>query len=244
MENSFNTLFSSIDVSSLYDVFEHNIQPIAITNCDWESGIKFVYVNRAFCNETQYLKEELIGQSPKIFQGKDSDKKVLKELKTELIRNENFVGQSVNYRKDGTAYYVKWSISPLKDNENNTKAYISFQTIIDKEIKLEYEKLLSSIVDISNNLILATNVEGIIVYINKAFSNKLGYGSEELIGKHTRVLKSGKQNNLFYKKMWHTLIKDGHFSDIFISKKKDGTFFMIKKIYLQLKMKMEERYIM
>ncbi len=196
MDSSFSKLFSNIDTNSFYNMMEHNIQPIAITNSNWEEGIKFLYVNRAFCNETKYLKEELIGQSPKIFQGKDSNQKVLRELKKSLQEDKNFVGQSVNYRQDGTPYYVKWSISPLKDNKNNTIAYISFQTIIDKEIKLEHEKLLSSIVDISKNFILVTNLEGIIVYVNKAFSLKLGYSEDELIGKHTRILKSDVQKDV------------------------------------------------
>lgn len=210
-------------------MFEHSVQPIAITSSDWENGIKFIYVNRAFCNETKYLKENIIGQSPKILQGQESNQKVLSDLKKTLQADQNFIGQSVNYRKDGTPYYVKWSISPLKDSDNKTMAYISFQTVIDKEIKIEHEKLLSSIVNVSNNLILVTNLEGIIVYVNQAFSTKLGYSKEELIGKHTRVLKSGVQNNHFYKKMWKSIIQTGSFSDIFISKKSDGTLFYDKK---------------
>ncbi len=224
-----NKLLELSNINSLLNAFENSIEPIAITDANWDNGIKFIYVNSIFCLETGYLQEELIGQNPKILQGEESNYKILNELKRELIDGNDFIGQSVNYRKDGSSYNVKWSISPLKDKNNNTIAYISFQKIIDQKIKFENEKLLSSIVENSNNLILVTDLNGVIVYTNKTFNTTLGYGKDELTGKHSRILKSDMQDDEFYKTMWRTLLKNGSFSGVFESKKKDGTFFYDKK---------------
>ena len=53
--------------------------------------------------------------------------------------------------------------------------------------------------------ILITNVnwkDGLkIIYVNRDFCNATGYQKEELICKHTRVLKSGLQSNEFYKRI-------------------------------------------
>lgn len=227
--NMIQEIFNKIDHDSFNDIFEHCIDPVIITDANWKDGLSILYVNRAFCNVTGFMRKELIGKNPKIFQGTESNEKVIKELKTELIKGNNFIGQSINYKKDGSSYIVKWSISPLKDKNNNIIGYISFQKSIERKVQLKHEKLLSSIVNISNNLILVTDLEGVIVYINKAFSEKLGYEKEELIGKHSRVLKSGKQDDEFYKLMWNSILSTGKFSDIFISKKKDGTLFYDKK---------------
>lgn len=234
MKNILN-LFNALDTKTFYTLFDHAIEPIVITDANLLDGVKILFANRVFCTTTGYTQEELIGKSPKLFQGKDSNHKILRELKGELLKGNDFVGQSVNYKKDGSSYIVKWSILPLKDKNANTIGYISFQKVIDKEINLKHEKLLSSIVSISTNLILVTDIEGIIVYTNDAFCKKLGYSKEELLGKHTRILKSGKQDNNFYKKMWRSILKTGKFSDIFISRKKDNTLFYDKKDISTLK---------
>jgi diguanylate cyclase (GGDEF)-like protein/PAS domain S-box-containing protein len=226
---------NDIDIKSLYSSFEHSIDPIAITDSNWEEGIKFIYVNRAFCTQTGYLKEELIGKSPKIFQGEESNKILLQELKEDLQNDKDFIGQGINYKKDGTKYFVKWSISPLKDKNGKTIAYISYQKVLEKIVKFENEKLLSSIVQNSENLIIATDLNGIIVFTNEAFNNTLGYKQDELIGKHSRILKSGKQDKGFYKSMWRSLLRDGVFEGVFESKRKDGSLFYDKKYIKTLK---------
>ena len=159
----------------------------------------------------------------------------MNELKVNLLDGKDFIGQSVNYRKDGSTYFVKWSISPLKDTESNIIAYISFQKIVDKKVKLTNEKLLSSIVKNSNNLILVTDLNGVIVYTNETFNKTLGYSEDELIGKHTRVLKSNMQDEEFYKNMWRELLKYGTFNGVFESRKKDGTLFYDKKYITTIK---------
>ncbi|WP_428739542.1 sensor domain-containing diguanylate cyclase [Sulfurimonas sp.] len=228
--DQFVALFKGMSQKSLYEIFETSFDPVAVTDANWEEGLKIIYVNEAFCSATGYSKEEMLGQNPKILQGKESNYKILKELKRELKKGKTFVGQTTNYKKNKTPYFVKWSIIPIKSKEEKILGYISFQKIIDKKnLDVKHDKLLSTIVDISTNLILVTDLEGVIVYINQSFSEKLGYRKEELIGKHSRILKSDAQNKKFYQRMWHSILKKGKFSDIFISRKKDGTLFYDKK---------------
>lgn len=227
--NTAENFFDNITISSVIKGFDFSIVPVVITNCDWENGIKILYANQALCNATGYKQEEIIGQNPKIFQGKDSNYEILNELKDELLQGNDFIGQTINYKKDGTPYHVRWTISHLYDQNNQLIGYISLQKIITKTDYLNVDKLLSAIVNISNNLILATNLEGYIIYANDAFKKKLGYTQDELIGEHSRKLKSGIQDKEFYKRMWKQLLHQGSFNDVFISKKKDGTLFYDKK---------------
>ena len=228
--DQFTSLFSSMDQKSLYEIFETSFDPVVVTDANWEDGVKIIYVNEAFCDATGYSKEEVLGENPRILQGKDSNYKILKELKRELQKGHNFVGQTTNYKKNKMPYFVKWSIVPIKDENEEILGYISFQKIIEKRgLELKQDKLLSSIVDISKNLILVTDLEGFIIYINHSFSEKLGYKKEELIGRHSRILKSDVQDKKFYRKMWQSILSKGKFSDTFVSRKKDGTLFYDKK---------------
>lgn len=222
-------ILQNITIKALLQSFDNALDPIVITDTNWDDGLKIIYVNKAFCDTSEYPKEQILGKSPKILQGKNSNYEVLSELKKSLQQDKNYVGQTINYKKSGISYYVKWSISPLKDQNNNTIGYISFQKVIDRKIDFNHEKLLSTVVDISKNLVLVSDIEGNIVYVNNSFCKKLGYDKDELVGQHTRVLKSGEQNSSFYQKMWRAILKKGTFSDVFISKKKDGSLFYDKK---------------
>jgi diguanylate cyclase (GGDEF)-like protein/PAS domain S-box-containing protein len=228
--DQFVSLFSSMDQKSLYEIFETSFDPVVVTDANWEEGVKIIYVNEAFCDATGYSKEEVVGENPRILQGRDSNYKILKELKRELQKGHSFVGQTTNYKKNKIPYFVKWSIVPIKDENEEILGYISFQKIIEKRgLELKQDKLLSSIVDISKNLILVTDLEGFIIYINQSFSEKLGYKKEELVGRHSRILKSDVQDKKFYRRMWQSILSKGKFSDVFISRKKDGTLFYDKK---------------
>ncbi len=57
----------------------------------------------------------------------------------------------------------------------------------------------------TNNGVLVTTPDGMILSSNKAFETLTGYSEEYLIGKNPRILKSQKQNNTFYIDMWNTL---------------------------------------
>lgn len=232
--SSFN--FNIISMKSMFKAFDYALEPIALTDANLTDGVKFIYVNPSFLKETGYSKEELVGESPKILQGPKSNKEMLLKLKENLLRDEDFKGQTINYKKDSTPYIVQWSISPLKDVYNKTVAFISIHKILTKEIEaLNNNILFENIIGQSPQAILVSDLEANIIYTNEAFAKNIGYSVDELIGKHTRILKSGKQGAAFYQKMWLGLLNHQRFEGIFVSKKKDGSFFYDKKIITLVK---------
>ena len=229
-KNDINSLLDALTSTSLLRVFDNALDPIAITTTNWEEGIKFLYVNKAFCRETGYTSEEVLGKSPKILQGEKTNKDILKELKTQLLAGESFIGQNSNYTKKHIEYIVTWSISPLYDVQGKLIAYISFQKVITKLMDMQEENfLLQSVVKKAPGMILVTDTMANIVYVNDAFCQNMGYLESELLGQNARVLKSGKQDKHFYQNMWKFLLKNGYFEDVFLNKKKDGTLFYDKK---------------
>ena len=79
-------------------------------------GPHIVYANPAFTAMTGYATHEVLGRSPRILQGLDTSPTVLQTLRDCLRSGTNFVGEAINYRKDGSPYSVAWNVSPLHDD--------------------------------------------------------------------------------------------------------------------------------
>lgn len=90
-------------------------------------GPIFVHVNDAFVRMTGYQREELIGSTPRILQGADTDRRILNRLKSNLQAGDSFEGQTWNYRKDGTPYLVEWTISRLRHDGQGIDYFFSVQ---------------------------------------------------------------------------------------------------------------------
>jgi len=80
-------------------------------------GYPIIYVNSAFCELTGYGPHEVMGKSPSILQGPDTDADVLNRLNRDLVEGRLFYGKAINYRKDGSQFMMEWKIAPIRDEK-------------------------------------------------------------------------------------------------------------------------------
>lgn len=101
---------------------------VVITTGDLElPGPIFVHVNDAFTRMTGYTRAEILGATPRILQGPDTDRAVLNRLKSNLRAGDSFEGRAWNYRKDGTPYLVEWTITRLRHDGEGLDYFFSVQ---------------------------------------------------------------------------------------------------------------------
>ena len=77
----------------------------------------------------------------------------------------------------------------------------------------------------SSGSIMITDSEGIIEYVNPAFTKITGYSAAEAIGQTPRFLKSGRQDAAYYENMWETISHGNNWQDKVIDRNKDGSLF-------------------
>jgi len=70
--------------------------------------------------------------------------------------------------------------------------------------------------------LLVTDSRGIIVHTNPSFSRITGYQAEDVLGSQPSILKSGRQDASFYRRMWDALQRDGVWSGEIWNRRKSG----------------------
>jgi PAS domain S-box-containing protein len=114
---------------------------ILVTDIGDESrGPEIVYANPAVCEITGYSADELVGQSPKMLQGPDTDPAVMRQLRRDLDSGLFFNGQTINYRKDGTPFTMEWSISTLAGESGHPEYFVAVQ----RDVTLPARRLLKA----------------------------------------------------------------------------------------------------
>ena len=83
----------------------------------------------------------------------------------------------------------------------------------------------ATVFESTSEAIMITDSNGVIRRINQAFTNMTGYSAAEAIGQTPRLLKSGRQDELFYKNMWARLLAQGRWEGELWNKRKNGDIF-------------------
>jgi PAS domain S-box-containing protein len=130
------------------------------------------------------------------------------------------------FRDDGDVANVSVQFRALKDNSGHTYRIYGVNQDITKRKKDEESILkLSRAIEQSPTLIVITDQEGIIEYVNEKFCRTTGYSNEEVIGKNPSMLKSGFQDKNFYKNLWDTILSGKEWKGELQNKKKNGDIY-------------------
>jgi diguanylate cyclase (GGDEF)-like protein/PAS domain S-box-containing protein len=105
----------------------------------------------------------------------------------------------------------------------------AFNRVMDKAKELLAEQRMSRIV-FENSLegIVVTDAASRIQLVNRAFAETTGYSAEDVIGLTPAILKSGKQDDAFYREFWRVLNKTGEWRGEIWNRRKNGSIYAEK----------------
>jgi len=105
----------------------------------------------------------------------------------------------------------------------------TLQDITERHQAAESMRKLSLAVEQTADSIMITDKNGIIEYVNPAFEETTGYSKAEILGKTPSTLKSSGQDDIYYQRLWKTILAGDIFSDVIINKRKDGSLYYEEK---------------
>ena len=85
----------------------------------------------------------------------------------------------------------------------------------------------SRAVEQSPAIIVITDLDGRIQYVNPKFTQVTGYGAEEVTGENPRILNSGETPQEVYSEIWATIRSGGEWRGEFHNRKKNGELYWV-----------------
>jgi PAS domain S-box-containing protein len=146
------------------------------------------YVNKAFEEMSGYSLADAIGQNSRFLYGRDRNQPEFEQLRQAISKAQECTVIIRNYRRDGTMFWNKLSVSPVFNKKRKLTHYIGIQTDISDRVLMEMrlrisktrlEYLLSS--SPGALYTLKIHPEFNTSYISPNVSNLLGYSDIEFI---------------------------------------------------------------
>ncbi|GAA6171078.1 hypothetical protein NBRC116592_07480 [Colwellia sp. KU-HH00111] len=154
---TFNDISDQKHLFSFSEIVDNAQDVIIVTeadNLERPLGPRIVYVNKAFEQLTGYSKDEVIGETPRILQGKDTDIKELSRVSQALKNQQPISSTILNYSKTGHPYWLSMNIFPLTNKYGEVTHFAALERDVtgDKYYAEQLESRNKSLKEIKENL--------------------------------------------------------------------------------------------
>lgn len=191
------------------------------------SGVT-VWVNDAFLRMTGYAIDEVLGMTPgKRLQGPETDPDTALRMRHALEQHEGFSGEVLNYRKDGTSFWIELSITPIRDEGGGVIQYFSLaRDITKRKDSARSLSQLSSAVEASIDGVALIDSFQEFRFVNDAFARLHGFDKgEHLLGKSWRSFYDADQTARFDNEIFPALYVGDRWRGEVIGRRVGGTRF-------------------
>ncbi|WP_251344311.1 PAS domain S-box protein [Haloplanus halophilus] len=89
------------------------------------------------------------------------------------------------------------------------------------------QRQFRSAVEHAGHVVLITDTDGRITYVNDAFESVTGYTASEALGRRPSMLQSGEHDEAFYRDLWETISSGDTWEGEVVNERKDGTRYVI-----------------
>ena len=203
-------------------MLDHSPLLMSVVGCDG----RYLKVNRTL--------GAFFGRRPEELEGKRFDELLPEEIAAtfsnrleQVCRDRSPLTVEDRIAVDGTESLYITTLFPLQPpSEPLREVGIVSYEITEQEKVRENLRRLSAAVEQAGEMVVITDTDGIIQYVNPAFEGVTGYTGSEAIGQNVEMLRSDRHDEEFHRAMWASLqagqIWEGHFTN----RRKDGTLFV------------------
>ncbi|MFM7684019.1 MAG: PAS domain S-box protein, partial [Bacteroidota bacterium] len=198
---------------------------------------KITWVNEAMVKRSGYSYDDLIGQSPRLFQFEGTDPKTVEIVFEKLVKLEPVTTEILHQSKSGKLYWINLNVQPIFDEKQNHVGYmaVEFDITERKEFEekiAEQNKSLREITDAldQSSLVSIADTKGKIIRANKKFCEISQFTEDELIGQDHSIINSGYHSKEFWSDVWKTISAGFIWRGEVKNKAKDESYYWVDSI--------------
>lgn len=129
------------------------------------------------------------------------------------------------YDPAGRLGYVQTNKWPLFDPTGKVTGIFGISRDITERVQADAELRIAAIAFEMQESLMITDTNGVILRVNQAFTESTGYSAAEVVGKTPQLLKSGRHNADFYRKMWRDIHLSGAWQGEVWDRRKNGEIY-------------------
>ena len=124
-----------------------------------------IYVNKGFERLTGYTAEEVLGRNCRFLQGEEGNPETSRIIREALDQNRGCTVEIKNFRKDGSPFWNRLSITPVRDAENQVTHFIGIQSDVtlrreaELALKVANEELAHANAIMQHDLVEAAQIQ-------------------------------------------------------------------------------------
>ncbi|MBF0422666.1 MAG: response regulator [Magnetococcales bacterium] len=130
--------------------------------------------------------------------------------------------EGMGIRRDGSRLPLHYSVARFDADRQIRYSIIIRDLSTLKEVENEYRRL-AKVLEYNPSMVMITNTQGVIEYVNLKLSEVTGYPLEELVGRNQKILKSGLQDREFNETLWSTIQQGQVWRGEMQNRKRDGS---------------------
>lgn len=201
---------------------EHSLDGIVVS--DINGNIK--YTNSAWETMHGYDKKNPSADHLSRYFNRSQIDEEVKPLLADLMNDVTYEGEIWHTRKDGTTFPTFMSCTRMVDEDDNSVDIVAVaRDITERKRVAEEHTRLASIIDQAAEIIIITDLDGNIEYVNQAFEIVTDYKSDEIIGINYGTLANGTHKGIFDKEILSTLKQGVAWSGQLVHRKKNGKLY-------------------
>lgn len=221
LEQAHQTLHASaVQLAQFKYTLDHTLDGVFIFHPD---TLAFSYVNQGAAQQTGYSNEALLQMSlPQI--NPDCQSPAFQDRLQQLIAGDlaSVTFETHHRHKSGDGIDVEIVLQHVEGEE---PCFVAFSRDITARKQAEAELRIAAVAFETQESLLITDANGVILRVNQAFVQSSGYSCQEAIGNTPRLLKSGRHDADFYTAMWQTLLQTGKWQGKIWDRRSNGDIF-------------------
>jgi len=194
----------------------------------WEidTDMVYTYVSGRAAEIKGHAPEELIGHTPLEFMPEEDIGPVSDIVNKAMAGKTSFTLQHRDISRSGNISWEEVHGLPVINDGGKVTGLrgIGMNITGRKQAQARIE-MLSQAITQSSEAVIITDADGLIGFVNPAFTEITGFSEQDALGKTPRILKSGNQDKVFYQKLWATISQGRPWQGKVVNHKKTGEFY-------------------